>query len=167
MGLQGLVGILQFFLFLVIAILIILAVMFIGGLLVTCVSIPALFVLPTVRRHFVTLTEKTSGVRPNSITNWRFVGAYLLFVYVYGFALLLTPPMIAEYGTTYGWFPVAAVLTLLGVGTLLVVRPTVTRLRLRAVSEWTVFLCLLAGLVIAAAFVVPYLLFDILGRLIW
>lgn len=166
MGVQELVSILQFFLFLLVVVFIVLAVMFVGGLLVACVSIPSLVVLPTVRRQFVTLTEKTIGVRPDSVTSWRFVSVYLVFVYVYGFTLLLAPPMIAESGTTYGWLPVAAVLTLLVGGILRIVRPAVTKPRLRAVGEWTVFLCLLSGLVLAAAFVVPYLLFNVIRPLL-
>lgn len=165
-------GILKFALLLLVAVLVVFVVMFVGAMLVTAVSLSALLVLPTVRGHFVTLTERTGSVRPESMVSWRFVGVHFAFVFAYGFTLLVTSAALAETFPTVerfvpegrdGILSAFAVVALVEIGGLVAVRRVVTSPRLRAVGEWAVFLCLVTVLVFVAAVVVPILLFTIFG----
>jgi len=96
MQLDGLFGIFWFFLLLLIGVLIALFAMAIGGIIVAGLSLPALFVLPTVRHPLVTFAESIRDVRIESIVSLRFVGVYLLFIYAYGVSLIFFTAWLAE-----------------------------------------------------------------------
>jgi hypothetical protein len=148
---ESLLGILELVLLWLAALAIVFGVIFVGGALVAAVSMPVTLILPTVRSHLLTLTENVTGVRPDSITDWRFLGAYFLFVYAYGLSLILGSAWLAE--------TLPAIERLLSAG-----RAGLDSMF--AVGEWTVFLVLVAGLTAAAAFVVPWLLFAVLDGLV-
>lgn len=168
----GLFGLLEFALLLIAAVVV--AVTLVGGGVVAAVSLPALVALPTVRRHLVTLAENLTDERPESVADWRFVGAYFLFVYTYGMTLLLGSPMVAESVSTVergvpgGRVQLLSILAVVAlVGLPFGVRRAATAGHLRAVAEWAVFLFLVAGLELVAAFVVPALLFAVVESLLW
>ncbi|WP_135826052.1 hypothetical protein [Halorussus ruber] len=180
MSLESLLVLLELVLVWLAVVAIVFGVIFVGGALVAAVSLPVTLVLPTVRCHLLALTENVTGVRPDSLTDWRFLGAYFVFVYAYGLSLLLGSAWFAEslpatgrllsaggvgMNSTFAVVELAAV-ALAVVAALLVVRPVVANVRLRAVGEWTLFLVLVAGLTAAAAFVVPWLLLAVLDGLV-
>ncbi|MFC4550257.1 MULTISPECIES: hypothetical protein [Halorussus] len=156
--------------------LVVLFVVFVGGVLVAAVSLPILLAFPTVRRQFVAFTEDVGGTRVESTLDWRFVGVYVLFVEIYGLALIVVAATLAEWVERYGRFvstgtvdPLLAlvVVALVGLGVAVAARRVASREQLRVVGEWTAFLCLLAGLALVVAVVVPWLLFDLIGALLW
>lgn len=180
MALESLLGILELVLLWLAVVAIVFFVIFVGGVLVAAVSLPTTVVLPTVRRHLLTLTESVTGVRPDSITDWRFAGVYFVFVYAYGLSLILGSAWLAETLPAIGrllsageagvssLFAVVALtaVAFAVVAAFLVVRTVVANVRLRAVGEWAVFLALVAGLTAVAAFVVPWLLFAVFDSLV-
>lgn len=175
MALNGLLGILKLVALWLVVVAIVLAVVFVGGVLVVAVTLPATLALPTVRRQFVALTEHVTDVRPDSVTDWRFVGVYAVCVFAYGLTLLVGSAALAESLPPLGrlvpagpfgalsMLAVVALFALVAVGLLLAVRWAVPGVRLRAVGEWTTFLALVGVLTGAAAVVVPTVLFRVVG----
>lgn len=171
MPVGGLDGILCFVLFLLFVMLIAFATMVFGGLLISGVSLPVLYVLPAVRRQFVSLTEKIWDDRVDSLADWRFVAVYVIAIHVYGFTAFFTTARLARAlpdrtGPVLG--PVDPVLMgaavgIIAGGILLGISRTVTRSRLRAGGEWVVFLGLISVLVVVAFVAVPMLVSWLLG----
>lgn len=164
MQVSGLWSVLWFFLLLVFLVLLALAVMLLGGVLVALVSLPVVAALPAVRRRFAAVAESATGVRPESVADWRFVAAYVAFVEAYGFALLITAGALARSLPVHSSALLVAV-ALVGVALIGLYRVAAAG-GLRAVGEWLVLLVLLAVLTLVAAVVVPWLLFDGLGLLV-
>jgi hypothetical protein len=173
----GLVGLLQLALVFLVVVVIVFAVMLFGGLLVAAVSLPALWLLPAVRRQFVGFTGRAWGTEVESLTECRFVTVYVFLVETVGVALVLSGAATAEFLGSSGrpvpgqyvalaGLAVAALFGVVGVGLVSAVRGEVTRAQLRVAGEWAAFLAYYAGLVVVAFFTVPWLVFA-LGSLRW
>lgn len=168
MPLDAVSGLVWLILFFVAVLLIVLAVIVIGGVLVALVSLPLLYILPTVRHHFIILTEEVFSVQIDSLANWRFITTYVLFIEFYGFSLLiLIASLIESLPAIAGRIPPGAVDLppllaiggLLGAGLFLGLHRAARKDWFRAVVEWVVFLCLIAVLTVIAALTVPGLIF--------
>ncbi|WP_224268874.1 hypothetical protein [Haloprofundus salinisoli] len=159
-----LVGGLGFFLFFLVVALLVFAVILLGGVVITSVSMPVLYVLPTVRYRFVSLTERVSGREVNSLFDWRFVSVYVLAVASFGVGLVFAAVVFAvTVGTLVDISPsvqstrnslVLGAVSVVAV-VLAILSHAVTTRGLRAVVEWMVFLCFAAVLTVLSVSVVP------------
>lgn len=137
--------------------------MIFGGLLTAEVSLPVLYVLPTVRRQFVAVTEKIWDDQVDSVVDRRFIGAYVLAIHIYGFTTFSTavrlaralPDRTAPVLEPVDPVPVVAAVGIIAGGVPLGVSRTMTRSRLRACGEWGAFLGPISVLVVVAFVVVP------------
>lgn len=168
MPFEGVSGLVWLILFFVAVLLIALTVTVIGGVLVALVSLPLLYLLPTVRDHLITLAEEVFSVQIDSLGNWRFITTYVLFIEFYGFSLLIlfaslieSLPAVAERipPGAVDLPPLLALGGLLGAGLFLGIHRAASKDWFRAVVEWMVFLGLLAVLTVIAALTVPSLIF--------
>ena len=170
---SGSVGLLWLLLlFLVLVPLLIVAVMAFGGLLVALVSLPLLYLLPTVRGHLVRLTNLAFGTTVDSATDWRVMVVHAFLVEAFGFTLIIGGSMVAQTLTQSSWLasriaddpliPLAS-LALIGVAVGIAVGKRITKRRVRTAAEWSAYLVTMTGLVIVAALVVPLFLTRVIG----
>ncbi|SFL03187.1 hypothetical protein SAMN04487950_2059 [Halogranum rubrum] len=157
-------------LFLLAIALVVFLVTFVGGLLVTIVSLPLLAVLPSVRQVFVGLTERLTGGSVDSLTDRWFLVVYALCIESYGFVFVIclftfvdtywpliegveqwfASPTVAGLAGAFAVVAVAVFGLLAFVGT-----RTVSLSTLRAVGEWAVYLVVYHVLTLVAAFGFP------------